>query len=91
VATHIYLVGKSTSQKSAFGEFAVAGWPGGHSHLSSRKIYISEARLEALRVRRQTLNQLCIPVRYLVATVATLTTICAFGGGQVAGWPVIFI
>src|SRR3974377_869638 len=45
VASHIYLVGKSTSQKTAFGEFAVARWPGGQSHLSSRKIYISEARL----------------------------------------------
>src|SRR3974390_3107782 len=37
VASHIYLVGKSTSQKTAFGEFAVAGWPGGQSLLSSRK------------------------------------------------------
>jgi len=49
--------------------------PGGHSHLSSRKIYISEARLQALRVRRQRLDQLCIPLRYLVATVASLTSI----------------
>jgi hypothetical protein len=39
VATHIYLGGKSTSQKTAFGAFAVARWPGGQSHLSSRKIY----------------------------------------------------
>jgi len=47
--------------------------------------------LQALRVRRQRLDQLCIPLRYLVATVATLTTIRAFGGGQVAGWPLTFI
>ena len=32
-----YLVGKSTSQKTAFGESAVARWPGGQSLLSSRK------------------------------------------------------
>ena len=75
MATHICLVGKSISQKTAFGEFAVARWPGGQSHLSSRKIYnISEERLQALRVRRQRLDQLCIPLRYLVATAATLAT-----------------
>ena len=50
----------------------------------SRKIYISEARLQALRVRRQRLDQLCTPLRYLVATVATLTAISAsrWPGGQ---------
>ena len=61
-------------------------WPGGQSHLSRRKIYISEARLQALRVRRQRPDQLCIPLRYLVATVATLTAISAsrWPGGRVA-------
>ena len=44
------------------------------SHISSRKIYISEARLQALRVRRQRLDQLRLPLRYLVATAATLAT-----------------
>ena len=38
-------------------------WPGGQSHLSSRKIYISDgawARLQALRVRRQTLHSIAL-------------------------------
>ena len=50
VASHIYLVGKSTSRrrgcrlcvcggKDSISFFAVARWPGGHSYLSSRKIY----------------------------------------------------
>jgi hypothetical protein len=67
--------------KDAISFFAVARWPGGHSYLSSRKIYelcsIKGQRMgevEALRVRRQRLDQLRIPLRYLVATAATLAT-----------------
>ena len=48
--------------------------------------------LQALRVRRQRLDQLCIPLRCLVATVAALTTIRhpPFGGGHRAKFPAKF-
>jgi hypothetical protein len=45
VATHICLGRKIYISENRFGEFAVARWPGGHSYLSSRKIYISENEL----------------------------------------------
>jgi hypothetical protein len=67
----------------AFGELQVARWP---VTFIWRKIYISEARLQALRVRRQRLDQLCIPLRYLVAAMAALITI-RFGEFAVARWP----
>jgi len=83
VATHIYLVGKSTSQKAAFDEFAVARWPGGQSHLSSRKIYISENRLWRIRG-----GQVATHI-YLVGKSTSQKT--AFGELAVARWPVRFI
>jgi hypothetical protein len=52
VASHIYLVGKSTSQKTAFGEFAVTRWPGGrvasHIYLVG-KICVSDNELRSIK------------------------------------------
>ena len=79
MASHIYLVGKSTSRKTAFGEFAVARWPGGQSHLSSRKIYISENRLWRIRG-----GQVATHI-YLVGKSTSQET--AFGEFAVARWP----